>query len=42
MADELRRLWEWVGVDVKVEIKRPGADKVLERDCRGWGRYFFL
>lgn len=41
MGGELRRLWEWVGVEVKVEIKRPGADKVLVRDGRRrW--YFFL
>lgn len=35
MVVELRRSWEWVGVEVKVEIRRSGADIVLERDGRG-------
>ena len=35
MVGESRRLWEWVGVEVKVEIKRSGADEVLGRDGRG-------
>lgn len=35
MGGELRRSWEWVGVEVKVEIRRSGADKVLGRDGRG-------
>jgi hypothetical protein len=35
MGGELARLWEWVGVEVKVEIKRSGADKVLGRDGAG-------
>lgn len=35
MGGELRRSWEWVGVVVKVEIKRSGADKVLGREGLG-------
>lgn len=35
MGGELRRSWEWVGEEVKVEMKRSGADKVLGRDGRG-------
>ena len=31
----VRRSCEWVGVEVKVEIKRSGADEVLGRDGRG-------
>ena len=35
MGGELRRLWEWVGVEVRVEIRRPGADEGLGRRGRG-------